>query len=128
MQQGFTEDRAKRVAKTFKSSLEYVPDEVALNTGGDDSGKPGESHEPKGDSPPNAKTKERVSGFIAPDHIEGVLARYSIPLGENEATIVFTGKSLSPEDFDALIEYVQLFKRQFQRRQTKEQAPAPDGL
>ena len=49
-----------------------------------------------------------------------VLARYSIPLGENEATLVITGKSLSPEDFTALIEYVELFKKQFERRQPKD--------
>lgn len=45
-----------------------------------------------------------------------VLARYSIPLGANVATIEFTGEQLSTEDFDALRDYVDLFKRQFERR------------
>jgi len=37
-------------------------------------------------------------------------------LGANEAKIVFTGQQLSPDDFDALIDYVRLFKQQFERR------------
>ncbi len=45
-----------------------------------------------------------------------VLAQYSIPLAGSEATLVFTGRSLSPDDFDALADYVALFKKQFQRR------------
>lgn len=45
-----------------------------------------------------------------------VLARYSIPLGGSEATLIFTGSSLLPEDFDALSDYIQLFKKQFERR------------
>ena len=47
---------------------------------------------------------------------QNMLAQYAIPLGANEATIVFTGKQLSPADFDELIEYVKLFKKQFERR------------
>ncbi len=49
-----------------------------------------------------------------------VLATYSIPLGANEATIVFKGEKLSPEDFDALSDYVALFKKQFERKKETE--------
>ena len=45
-----------------------------------------------------------------------MLAEYAVPLGANEAKIVFTGQQLSPDDLDALIEYVTLFKQQFERR------------
>lgn len=45
-----------------------------------------------------------------------VLAKYSIPLGENEAEIIFTGAELHPEDFDALADYVALFKKQHLRK------------
>ena len=46
-----------------------------------------------------------------------MLAQYSIPLGENVATLVFTGSRLTADDFDALEEYVGLFKKQFVRAQ-----------
>ena len=45
-----------------------------------------------------------------------VLAKHSIPLGANEATLIITGDGLCLEDFDALIEYVQLFKKQHERK------------
>lgn len=45
-----------------------------------------------------------------------VLATYSIPLGSNDATIVFKGEKLSPADFDALGEFVEFAKKQFERK------------
>lgn len=45
------------------------------------------------------------------------LARYTIPLGENEAMIAIYGDALRLEDFDALMDYVSLFKKQFERKQ-----------
>jgi hypothetical protein len=56
----------------------------------------------------------------------GVLAKYSIPLGANEATLVFTGGvELSPDDFDALAEYLALFKKQLERK-AKAVQPLPE--
>lgn len=49
-----------------------------------------------------------------------VLAEYSIPLGGAEATIVFRGERLSPGDFEALADYITLFKKQFERRQNRD--------
>ncbi len=49
-----------------------------------------------------------------------VLATYSIPIGASEATISFTGEKLSVEDFDALADYVAIFKKQFERKQRAE--------
>jgi hypothetical protein len=49
-----------------------------------------------------------------------VLATYSIPLGSNEVTITFTGKELSVYDFDALADYVTIFRKQFERKSAAE--------
>lgn len=54
-----------------------------------------------------------------------VLAQYSIPLGSNEATLVFKGDKLSADDFDALGEFVEFAKKQFERKsKSEEQATA----
>jgi hypothetical protein len=47
-----------------------------------------------------------------------MLAQYTIPLGPNQATLVFTGECLTADDFDALKDYVDLFKKQFERADT----------
>ena len=69
---------------------------------------------------PPAQRNSGPSGYppapTPPPAKANVLASYSVPLGSNEATITFTGKSLSPEDFVALIEYIQIFKKQFERK------------
>ena len=61
-------------------------------------------------------------GNPAKDKIKGknVLAQYSIPIGASEATITFTGEKLSEEDFDALADYIAIFKKQFERKQKSE--------
>ena len=51
---------------------------------------------------------------------KNMLAEYIVPLGSNEATLVFKGALLTVDDFDSLIEYVQLFKKQFERKQKAE--------
>lgn len=48
--------------------------------------------------------------------VKKMLAKYSVPLGANEAEIVFTGAELHPEDFDALADYVAIFKKQHERK------------
>lgn len=50
---------------------------------------------------------------VQPGH--KMLAQYTIPLGSNQATLVFTGEQLTPDDFDALVDFVQFSKRQFER-------------
>jgi hypothetical protein len=37
-------------------------------------------------------------------------------LGANEATLTFTGRRLTPGDFDALSEFVMFAKKQFERK------------
>jgi len=45
-----------------------------------------------------------------------MLASFKIPLGTCEAELTFTGEQLVEEDFDALLDYVALFKRQYARK------------
>jgi hypothetical protein len=55
-----------------------------------------------------------------------MLAQYLIPIGANEATITFTGAELTTGDFDALADYVGIFKREFERKQKAESShPIP---
>jgi hypothetical protein len=138
IQNGFSPDGAKRAAFVFKANSEFA------NLGGGGM----VSQEPKEPSPsevaqslamtshaisPTSKPPIGGAGLLKNDALDAlmalgspnkVLARYSIPLGSNEATIIFTGEILSSEDFDALGEYVKLFKKQFERTTTTTNAKA----
>ena len=54
-----------------------------------------------------------------------MLANYSVPLGSSSAEIIIRGQELTADDFAALGEYVQLFKRQFERTQSKTESEQP---
>lgn len=55
-----------------------------------------------------------------------MLAQYSIPLiGSNEATLTFNGEELTADDFDVLVEYVNLFKKAVDRKQREAVKPLP---
>lgn len=120
IQSNFSPDAAQKVASVFKANIELAK----LN----DSGTVGEETlkaeaiapaESKSSltgfptQPSNPPTLTRAETLRAP---EAVLASYSVPLGECEVSIIFKGKKLSVEDFDALGEYVQLFKKQYERK------------
>ncbi|PYJ58174.1 MAG: hypothetical protein DME24_17320 [Verrucomicrobia bacterium] len=66
------------------------------------------------DSQKSCETKVQNQSIGQSD--KNVLAQYSIPLGASEATLIFTGESLSGEDFDALAEFVLFAKKQHARR------------
>lgn len=55
-----------------------------------------------------------------PKNTANVLAQYTIPLGANQATLVFTGEELTDDDFDALADFVEFAKKQFVRAAKKE--------
>lgn len=122
IQNGFTPERAKRVARVFKANKPHFKHG---ESGIDEEHNRSERDQQPETTPslqtPIVSTAQAAPGPARVDRLPSteVLARYSIPLGENEATLVFTGKSLSPEDFTALIEYVELFKKQFERRQPR---------
>ncbi len=115
IQNGFTPDRAKRAASVYAANKGFA--------------NLGESGNGRHEETPNRSTDELEIGdsksYKGEQSLSGkgakgiaVLAQYSIPLGGNEATLTFKGESLSTSDFDALIEYVELFKKHFER-QTK---------
>ena len=51
---------------------------------------------------------------------KNVLASYAIPLVKSEAKLDFSGDKLTAEDFDTLIEYVELFKKCFEKKASAE--------
>lgn len=67
---------------------------------------------------PKNETDRQTPKFEQPKPASeaGVLATYSIPLGSNEATLTFQGDVLTAEDFDALGEFVEFAKKQFERK------------
>jgi hypothetical protein len=113
IQNGFTTDAAKKVASVFIEN-------VSVAKLGDDSiiesvelpveEKPSETVSDD-DSKTNTQTIKNLQ-----TKGKSVLATYSVPLGSNEVQIIFTGESLRPDDFDALADYVALFKKQYQRK------------
>jgi hypothetical protein len=118
IQQGFTPDGARKASVVFKENISFskldgesiiIPnDEIAEM----------KQPEPKTDrvaiisSPPSVLPSHSDS---KPPELKPVLAKYSIPLGANEATLIITGERLTADDFDALREYVELFKQQLRR-------------
>jgi hypothetical protein len=126
IQNGFTPNRARKVSTVFKTNIELSclkGDSIVLQD------------ETKDDMVKSAmKFGEGLKLGVSPaaftptiglprpsqQAATPVLARYSVPLGENEATIEFTGTKLTPEDFDGLADYVKIFKAQFLRKKELE--------
>jgi hypothetical protein len=147
VQSGFTPDGARKVAAVFKANSEFanlsggstIPqsnEPAPPSHTGDVTAdylaairrKPKDApktllHEPA--TQPGAAPQGRPENTATAPAITqrgNVLAQYSIPLGENVATLVFTGSRLTADDFDALEEYVGLFKKQFIRAQAAAKA------
>lgn len=119
LREGFTEDGAKRAAKIYKENVAFIGDVNAHV----------EQRDPpsvKGDegnmvSPPPS----RVNIADSPENSKKTLAQYSIPLGANEATLTFSGVSLSADDFDALADFVEFAKKQFLRKEKAQKDTPP---
>lgn len=124
IQSGFTPTRARRVAGIYTDNTAFAK----LGEGDYDDGT--EALLEEDGVPPSvpasvshaAQTTIVASKApevtIAPSLISGkMLAQYTIPLGENLATLVFTGQKLTSDDFDALKDFVDYSKRQFERAQ-----------
>jgi hypothetical protein len=109
-QNNFTSDGAEKAASVYLANFEFAklaehgkdtPSELQ-----DDKNKGKQEHE---------ETQDDT--FAERKPVGKVLAKYSIPLGANEATLVFTGsEALSTDHFEALKEYVDLFKKQWERK------------
>jgi hypothetical protein len=134
VQSGFTPERAKQVAKVFldnKSFAKLEPgskvDEPKDDPDADAAREKAENEEKAAALAAAEAAKKQTQNQKGRVETQGrnVLAQYQVPLGANEATLVFTGDALVPEDFDALLDYVALFKSQFVRRLKSAPQSAP---
>jgi hypothetical protein len=126
IQNGFTPDQAKKVAAVFLANITFA------NLNNESMIGPSDAKKDEIKDALNAGTAKLhpVSRDIIKSEIpeiakqtgKKVLAQYSIPLGSNEATLVFNGEKLSPDDFDALGEFVTFAKKQFERKQKTEES------
>lgn len=131
VQMGFSPDAAKITAKVFLANAAYAElsenlnSDLEQNDDLDDFGGEGEIEMPQ---PIPVQNSRPAPPLLTPAaKSKNVLATYKIPLGANEAELVFTGERLDPEDFDALIDYVEIFKKQFARKQKQEKTESPDA-
>ena len=110
---GFTDDGARKAARVYKENVAFIKsleqDVEHEPQAPTDSPPEGAASEPKGKSP-GLQTASTAK----------MLAQYQIPLGANQAQLIFTGDELTPEDFDALADYVAIFKKQFVRKQVSQ--------
>lgn len=129
VQSNFKPERAKQVAKAFVANKafakldlgsrvdvpEYEVDDVTPITAAVSA-----STTPT----PNPAIKTPTPLNLEPR--TDVLAQYTIPLGANQATLVFTGQQLTADDFDALSDFVEFSKKQFIRGSKKAAPAKPD--
>jgi hypothetical protein len=119
VQSEFTHDSAKRIARVYKENAEFANlDSLSSNKDTESSIVSVEPVEAKSQvAAKESDTISRQQAIAAPIlTTKKMLAQYAIPLGSNDAHLTFSGEFLTPEDFDALIEYVELFKKQFERK------------
>ncbi len=131
VQNGFNLDRAKRVARAYTANKSFAKLDSASAPVVQSEGKDETPKTPPPLSPPAVVPKtQTLPAFTFEDTMadygeasslipkgQKMLAQYTIPLGANQATLVFTGDKLTPDDFDALVDFVQFSKRQFERAQ-----------
>lgn len=112
---GFAPDVSKRVASAYHANLDFANLRGGVVPTITPS-KPVQSVAPKPDAPTFHKDRavESYPESSAPE----LLATFKVPLGLCEVEIKFTGDLLMPDDFDALAEYVGIFKKQYVRKQT----------
>ncbi|SRR6266568_4356404 len=118
IQSGFTPDGAVKAASVFKANVSFAKlDDPGIVIPVIDEQMPR-----RNDVLPKTSFARLGAAMVREEPgpraaTETVLASYSIPLGANEATLTITGESpLSGDDFDALCEYVGMFKKQYQRK------------
>jgi hypothetical protein len=121
VQSNFKPDRAKQVAKAFTANKAFAKLDSNSKL---DVPKDEEENDPPPidpDAPALPAVKPPPNPPIKPEG--NVLATYKIPLGANEATLVFTGQQLTADDFDALSDFVDFSKKQFVRALAKKSSP-----
>jgi hypothetical protein len=121
IQNGFTPDGARKAASVYLANISFANlDNPSIRGASDAKKEQIKSSLESGKFTPHPVSKEILEQERGEENEtqtgKNVLAQYSIPIGSCEATITFTGKKLSAEDFTALGEYVTLFKTQFERK------------
>lgn len=116
IQVGYVKERAKKVAKIYTDNKLFA----RLHEAGNVPEEQPPAKEPVGTSSNDQPPGKAATPTISPALPEAMnqpkmLAQYSIPLGANQATLSFIGETLTAEDFDALVDFVQFTKRQFER-------------
>ncbi len=128
IQNNFTPENAKKVAAVFLSNITFTN----LNSDSIRGPSDAKKDEIKASLESGTAKLHPVSREIIESEIHNelqntgkkMLAQYSIPVGASEATITFTGEKLSVQDFDALADYIGIFKKQFERKAEMEKADA----
>ena len=126
LHEGFTEEGAPRAARVYKENVAFLEQSGANQDANDEDQSELELPDLTGKaaSAPAPETPRSAAALETPK-VEILapsgkwLAQYQIPLGANQAQLTFTGEELVPEDFDALIDYVEIFKKQFLRKQQR---------
>lgn len=125
----FTPEGAKRAASVWRANYLFANLGHASNSVSDD-----ETHISPGTAPTRTQTTaaerlESLTNSLLHPTVQTpskVLATFRIPLGSSEAELIFTGEKLEANDFDDLKEYVDLFKRQYERK-VKNLAPSENA-
>lgn len=116
LRKSFNPSKVDEFIQTFRQTLEFAESFGKLRV--ETESEQEDDDAATGDSRSEGQSHEQLPAgpFLPAKQAGKVLAQYSIPLGSNEATLVFTGDQLTADDFEALKEYVDLFKKQFERR------------
>lgn len=124
LHKGFTEEGARKTAKAFRENVDFLGDQG--DSGPVEDTAESSSAENAAVAPPSKQSPP--AQITNPNPRDNVLATYKIPLGLSEAELVFTGEALEPDDFDALIDYVEIFKRQYQRKRKHQEKPSNENV
>ncbi len=131
IQSGFNPERAKRVASIHVANKVFAklcPSEQQAQEDNDADVSGDKKETPLTSGGPAISSIRQTPPPAAPLPVavgtKNMLATYTAPLGANEATITFCGDKLSVEDFDALGDFVEYCKKQYERKLKSELAAA----
>lgn len=135
IQSGFNSDRARRIAAIHidnRAFAKLAQPQISSDEGEDSPVTGPEKNNAIAQNAPIPSIKQQSlepnPAMAVPISVNSglkTLAQYTIPLGGNQATLVFMGEKLTSDDFDALIDFVEFTKRQFERAQKSIQTSTP---
>jgi hypothetical protein len=110
----FIPEAAKRAASVYKLNYDIAKLGAPSNDGAQNATPQAPSKPTEVDNSRAAQTPPASSKPQEP--ARNMLATFKIPVGSAEAEIIFTGEKLEAADFDAVSEYMELFKKQYGRK------------